>query len=138
VSLASVMSCTIPTTRIGLPLSSMTTAPWLRNVRTLPSEWIARISSVNGDRSAIARLRVRVRARGPLGRRAAVAERGRGVMPGRTLGHGALSRAKVGSETGHQEPTESRADVGAILDGLPAMVSYWDSGMRDAKRGSVT
>ena len=45
-------------------------------------------------------------------------------MPDRTLGDGALSRTKVGGETGHQEPTESRAYVGAILDGLPAMVSY--------------
>ena len=46
-------------------------------------------------------------------------------MPDRTLGDGALSRTKVGSETGHhQEPTESRADAYAILNGLPAMVSY--------------
>jgi hypothetical protein len=45
-------------------------------------------------------------------------------MPVRTLGGGVLSRTKMESETGHQEPTDSRADVGAILDGLPAMVNY--------------
>jgi hypothetical protein len=45
-------------------------------------------------------------------------------MPVRTLGGGVLSRTKMESETGHQEPTDSRADVGAILDGLPTMVSY--------------
>jgi hypothetical protein len=44
-------------------------------------------------------------------------------MPDRTLEDSALSRTKMDSETGHQEPTESRADVGTILDGLPAMVT---------------
>jgi hypothetical protein len=39
-------------------------------------------------------------------------------MSDRTLGDGALSRTKVGSDTGHPEPTESRADVGVILDGV--------------------
>jgi hypothetical protein len=48
----------------------------------------------------------------------------------------------VDSETGRQEPAESRADVGAILDGLPAIVSYETrqgtlvlSGIRDVRDG---
>jgi hypothetical protein len=36
-------------------VSSTTTSPWLRNVRTRPSKRIARYSSVNDERCAIAR-----------------------------------------------------------------------------------
>jgi hypothetical protein len=53
-SLASVMSCAIPTRRIGSPASSTTTSPRLRSVRTLPSARSARYSSTNAERCATA------------------------------------------------------------------------------------
>ena len=53
-------------------------------------------------------------------------------MAGRTLGDGALSRAKVGSRDRpprvHGVLRGRRRDPGAAADDV---ISYWDSGMRD-------
>ena len=44
---------------------------------------------------------------------------------------GELSRTAVRRETGRREPRELGDDIGAILDALPAMVGYWDAGLRN-------
>ena len=52
-------------------------------------------------------------------------------MPRNTAKDVGRSHAEVRSETEANRTAEPAEDRGAILDALPALVSYWDSGMRN-------
>ena len=52
-------------------------------------------------------------------------------MVEKRLEDGELSRTAVRGETVRPEPREPGEDFGAILDALPAMVGYWDAGLRN-------
>jgi len=52
-------------------------------------------------------------------------------MPRNTAKDGVLSHAEVRSETEANRTAEPAEDLGAILNDLPALVSYWDSGVRN-------
>ena len=52
-------------------------------------------------------------------------------MREKRLKAGELSRTAVRRETGRREPRELGDDIGAIMDALPAMVGYWDAGLRN-------
>ena len=52
-------------------------------------------------------------------------------MPRNTAKDRVLSHTEVRSETEANRTAEPAEDLGAILDALPTLVSYWDSGMRN-------
>ena len=47
------------------------------------------------------------------------------------LEDGEIAGTAVRGETGRREQAETEQDIGAILDALPAMVGYWDAGLRN-------
>ncbi len=52
-------------------------------------------------------------------------------MVEKRLEDGELSRTAARGETVRPEPAETGEDIGAMLDALPAMVGYWDAGLRN-------